>query len=107
MSGLQITNNNVAHEYDVINIRDTIESMNKFNQVEILRIFVKHSITLNENRYGVHINLSDICEEILEEIVFFINYVNTQETVLDNVEQQKESFKNIFFSKDIKDNKEK
>jgi len=107
MSVLQITDNTVANDYDIVNIRDTIENMNKFNQVEILRIFVKHSITLNENRYGVHINLSDICDDILEEIVFFINYVNTQETVLDNVEQQKESFKNTFFSKDIKDNKEK
>ena len=34
-------------------IRDTIESMNKFNQIEILRIMNKHyDITLNENKYG-------------------------------------------------------
>ena len=42
-------------------IRDKIELLPKFNQVEILRIFSKHAdITLNENKYGVHINLTDI-----------------------------------------------
>jgi len=41
-------------------IREVIESMNKFNQIEVLRILHKHSITLNENRYGVHINLSEL-----------------------------------------------
>ena len=31
-------------------IRETIENMNKFNQIEVLRIMNKHSeITLNEN----------------------------------------------------------
>ena len=32
---------------ELTNIRDSIEAMTKFNQVEILRIFVKHSVTIN------------------------------------------------------------
>jgi hypothetical protein len=85
-------------------IRETIESMNKFNQIEVLRIMNKHNdVTLNENKYGVHINLSELQTEIIEELNTYIKYVNTQEITLHQVEKQKESFKNIYFTKDNKD----
>jgi len=85
-------------------IRETIESMNKFNQIEVLRIMNKHDdVTLNENKYGVHINLSELQTEIIEELNTYIKYVNTQEITLHQVEKQKESFKNIYFTKDNKD----
>jgi hypothetical protein len=84
-------------------IREVIESMNKFNQIEILRILHKHSITLNENRYGVHINLSELKKEIIDDLQNYINYVNTQEITLHQVEKQKETFKNIYFTKDNKE----
>ncbi len=87
-------------------IRETIENMNKFNQVEVLRILSKHNeITLNENKYGVHINLSELKNEMIEELSDYINYVNTQESTLHQAEKQKESFKNIYFTKDNKDMK--
>ena len=87
-------------------IRDTIEGMNKFNQIEILRIMKKYDdITLNENKYGIHINLSDLKKDIIEELSNYIKYVNTQETTLHQIEKQKENFKNIYFTKDNKDNK--
>ena len=86
-------------------IRETIEAMNKFNQIEVLRLLSKHKdITLNENKYGVHVNLSDIKREFLDELNVYINYVNSQEVSLHKVEQQKEDYKNTFFTKDIKDN---
>lgn len=86
-------------------IRESIEHMNKFNQVEVLRILYKNkSVTLNENKYGVHINLSEIKKDILDELVIYINYVNAQESTLNVIEQQKEDYKNTYFSKDIKDN---
>jgi len=85
-------------------IRDKIELMPKFNQVEVLRIFSKHSnVTLNENKYGVHINLTDLSEIIIEELKIYIKYVNTQELNLNEMERQKEDFKNTFFGKDNKD----
>lgn len=85
-------------------IRETVESMNKFNQVEILRLLNKHKdITLNENKYGIHINLSELKREVLDEISVYINYVNTQEISLDKIEKQKEDYKNTYFTKDIKD----
>jgi NTP pyrophosphatase (non-canonical NTP hydrolase) len=86
-------------------IRESIENMNKFNQVEVLRILNKHSeVTINENKYGIHINLSELSKEILDELNVYINYVKTQEITLNSIEQQKEDYKNTYFSKDIKDN---
>ena len=97
---LEIDNyNNLNH------VRESIESMTKFNQVEILRILTKNkNVTINENKYGIHINLSELNPQIIEELKMYINYVNTQEIQLNQSEQQKESFKNIYFVKDIRDN---
>lgn len=86
-------------------LRESIENMNKFNQVEILRILNKNKdITLNENKYGVHINLSDLKTEVLDELSTFLKYVNIQENNLNDIEKQKETYRNTYFSKDIKDN---
>jgi NTP pyrophosphatase (non-canonical NTP hydrolase) len=85
-------------------IRESIESMSKFNQIEVLKIFNKHNdVTLNENKYGTHINLTELRKEILDELNVYINYVNTQEITLHKVEKQKEDYKNTYFGKDIKD----
>ena len=86
-------------------LRESIENMNKFNQVEVLRIFNKYKeVTLNENKYGIHINLSELKKEVLDELSTYIKYVNTQESTLNLIEQQKEDYRNTYFSKDIKDN---
>lgn len=86
-------------------IRENIESMNKFNQIEVLRILNKHEdVILNENKYGTHINLSELKKEIIDELCIYIKYVSTQEINLNAIEQQKEDYKNTYFSKDIKDN---
>jgi len=97
------TNNYSINELNYI--RDSIENMNKFNQVEVLRILNKNnSVTLNENKYGIHINISEVKGEILEELTTYIKYVNAQEITLNAIEQKKEDYKNTYFSKDIKDN---
>ena len=85
-------------------IRDAIENMNKFNQIEVLRILNNHKdVTINENKYGIHINLSDLKKDLLDEMNVYINYVNTQEVALHQVEKEKEDYKNTYFTKDIKD----
>ena len=86
-------------------IRETIENMNKFNQVEVLRLIYKHNKEiLNENKYGIHINLSELSKDILNELNIYIKYVSTQEQTLNSIEQQKEDYRNTYFLKDIKDN---
>jgi hypothetical protein len=82
-------------------IRDTIESMNKFNQIEVLRILSKHKdVILNENKYGIHINITDLNKEIINELNTYIMYVTSQEKNLHKIEQQKEEYRNTYFSKD-------
>ena len=84
-------------------IRDKIEAMSSYNQIEILKIFNRHkSITLNENKNGTLVNLTDISEEIIKELLTFILYVETQEKNLNETELKKEEFKNIYFAKDNK-----
>lgn len=86
-------------------IRETIENMNKFNQIEVLRILNRHkAVILNENKYGIHINLSELDKDIINELTVYIKYVNTQEQTLNSIEKQKETYRNTYFSKDIKDN---
>jgi len=86
-------------------IRETIEHMNKFNQIEILKILNSHNeVTLNENKYGIHINLSELPNEIIHKLNIFIKYVNAQELTINSIEQQKNDYRNTYFSKDIKDN---
>jgi hypothetical protein len=89
---------------ELTSIRDNIEKMAKINQVEILRILHKNpNITLNENNYGVHINLSELSYELITEIKTYINYVNTQEHNLKHFELQKDNLRNFFTDKEVKD----
>ena len=86
-------------------IRETIESMSKFNQIEVLRILHSHKeVIINENKYGIHINLTELSNNILNELKVYIDYVTTQEIQLNEAEKQKEDYKNIYFVKDNKDN---
>lgn len=85
----------------LITIRDLIHEMNKYNQIEVLRILTKYkNITLNENRYGVHVNLTDLTTQQITELTMYINYVSMQESTLNYGEQQKNIFKNEMFSVD-------
>jgi hypothetical protein len=94
-------------EYDLnkLNyIREQIENMSKFNQIEVLRVLTKNKeVIINENKYGNHINLSHLNNFVLKELILYIKYVNTQEMYLNNVEQEKEKYKNTFFLKGNKD----
>ena len=86
-------------------IREAIERMNKFNQIEILKILHKcDDVILNENKYGIHINLSDLSNDIINKLSIFIKYVNAQEQTINSIEQQKNDYRNTYFAKDIKDN---
>jgi hypothetical protein len=86
-------------DIDLVFIRDSIENMTKFNQVEVLRILSKHKeVTLNENKYGNHVNLTELNDEIMDELNTYVNYVNAQEMALKKDEKQKEDIKNAFFS---------
>ena len=68
---------------ELIYLREVIENLSKFNQVEVLRIFFNHKdITLNENKYGTHINLSEVKKEVILELLLYVKYINIQENKL-------------------------
>lgn len=98
--------NDEIYDFAKLNfIREQIENMSKFNQVEILRILTNHSdVTVNENKYGIHVNLSELNINVLNELSRYIEYISNQECFLNDVEQEKEKYKNTFFVKDNKDN---
>ena len=97
----------IANDYDTSKlnyIREQLENMSKFNQIEVLRILtINKNTIINENKYGIHINLSELQNSVLNELMAYITYVNTQENYLNNAEQEKEKYKNTFFLKDNKD----
>ena len=85
-------------------MRETIEGMTKFNQIEVLRLLNnKDSVTLNENKYGVHINLTELKTDVLRMLQNYIQYVSTQESNLNQIEKQKEFFKLNYFTKESKE----
>jgi len=91
----------VKDEFNILElnmIRDSIEKMTKPNQIEVLRILHKHpNITLNENNYGVHINLTELDSNLIIELKNYINYINTQENNLKSFETQKDNMRSSFF----------
>jgi hypothetical protein len=85
-------------------IRDSIENMMKINQVEALRILHKYSnVILNENNYGVHVNLSELPQSAIDDLKKHIQYVQTQENNLEYMETQKNNMRSLFKDKEVKD----
>ena len=87
------------YDYTKLNyIREQIEQMSKFNQIEVLKILTKNkNVIINENKYGIHINLRELDNDILNNLMGYIKYVITQEIYLNNIEQEKENIKINFF----------
>jgi hypothetical protein len=79
--------------------RKLIENMDKFNQTEILKIIYENNPNcINENNYGIYINLTELDTEIIQKLNSYIKYVNIQENEINNVEKQKEEYINDFFT---------
>jgi hypothetical protein len=82
-------------------IKDKIEKMPKNNQIEILRILKQNPSTkLNENKSGIFVNISFLPKETIDDIVKYVKYYGDQELAINQIEQQKQEFKNTFFTND-------
>jgi len=87
-------------------LKERIENLNKFHQVEILKLLkTDDTCRLNENKNGIFINLTSLNDKIIYEIEKYLEYVQKQETQLSETETQKSILSNTFF-KDNKDNKD-
>jgi hypothetical protein len=81
---------------ELVDIRNKIEGLTNIHQIEILRILHKASIPMNENQYGVHINLASVTPETITEMTSYLRYVSEQELNLSRTEQQKDEFRKEF-----------
>ena len=100
-----LPSNNMEKVANLENLKKTIETLNKYHQVEILKILTKNLCKINENKSGCYVNLSFLNESSIEEIEKYIAYVKDQEESLNTMEYQKEEFKNAYFiTKEDKDN---
>jgi hypothetical protein len=80
----------------LLNIQKKIESMSSYHQVEALKLLCKNEAMLNTNKNGVHVNLSTLNPFIIDELILFIKYVETQEEDLNMMEVQQEQLKTNF-----------
>ena len=87
-------------------LKESIEGLTKFHQIEILKILKKDtSSTLNENNNGIFVNLTSIQTPIIEDMKNYLSYVSTQEDQLNIVEDKKSVLSTTYFNDD-KDNKD-
>jgi len=87
----------------LINLKSNIEQLDRFHQLEILKILKGENEILNENNNGTFINLSLISSSSLGKIGEYLLYIKDQEKTLEALESTKEEFKQYIMSKDNKD----
>jgi len=87
----------------LINLKSNIEQLDRFHQLEILKILKGENEILNENNNGTFINLSLISSNSLDKIGEYLLYIKDQEKTLEALEATKEEFKQYIMSKDNKD----
>ena len=84
-------------------LKDQIEKLEKFHQIQILEILVGNKATFTENRNGIFVNLIKIEKGVIQKIREYLLYVANQNRQLQNTENLKQELKYNFF----KGNKDK
>ena len=83
----------------ISNLKERIENMSKYHQIEVLRILNKHSsVKTNENNNGTFINLTEQNADVINELIMYTEYVEEQQKQLNQVETEKELIEQTFFS---------
>ena len=88
------------------NLKTVIENMDPIHHEKVLIIMNNHNVHISENRNGCFINITNMSDELINELNTFINYINKQEKNLLDIENIKDEFKKNFYNKK-KDVKEK
>ena len=92
MSEITVTNNFLTQ------LKDSIEKMQKVNQIEVLHILKKQNAKLNENKNGILVNLTFLQKDVLKELCDYVKYVQEQESIINMDEAQKNEFKTSYFT---------
>ena len=75
------------------NIKKVVENYNTEQQEDILNIIREcDNISINENKNGFFINLTNLDSDIIRKIEKYIEYIVLQEKHLTNIESQKKEY---------------
>jgi hypothetical protein len=92
---------------DLQNLKENIEKMSKFHQIEILRILSSsNNVCLNENNNGTFVNLTEQPKDIINELKKYVKYVNDQQMQLSIIEDERDRLRKTVLNKCVKYNKE-
>jgi hypothetical protein len=78
-------------------LRDNIEALPVFHQIEVLRILYKNHITFSENKNGIFLNLSYVNLDVIHKISEYVIFVQNQETQMCEFEKKKMTLSNQYF----------
>jgi hypothetical protein len=81
----------------LMKLKEKLESLPLFHQIEILRILHSKNTNLNENKNGIFINITKLSDSSLVQLEEYINYVNAQEKHLSEFEEQKKFITKEYF----------
>lgn len=79
-------------------IQSNISNMNKINQLRVLEILMKNKTEMNENKYGVHVNLSNCDLDTINQLKEFVTTTTKQDELLHNIEDKKKDVRDRYFT---------
>lgn len=85
-----LTNKNIESLYV---LKETIEQMSKYHQIEILRILNSNLVHLNENNNGTFVNMTKLDDKSIQLLEDYAKYVKEQQTHISKIEQEKDRLK--------------
>ena len=101
---MEIENNNIImNEEESMNyeelekLRKTIENLHTEHHIEIAKILKTNNIKLTENNNGIFINLNNISVNIIEQMKRYLEFIKTQEKLINIDETKKVTLENIYF----------
>ena len=87
----------------MIGLREKLQSLSKFHQLEVFRILKENNVKYTENRNGIFTNMNEISVQVIKILNEYLNYVFKQQNHLELMEKKKKEYQDSFF----KNNKEK
>ena len=69
---------NSSNEQELKNLRDDINILEDFQQIEILKIFDKNNVKYTTNNNGIFINMKILEQSCLNNIYEFLNFIKNK-----------------------------
>jgi hypothetical protein len=84
----------IKNNMNIEQLCKTIETFNKDEQVEILKIIINKNNITSENSNGTFINMEDLKEDTIKELNLYVDYVLKKNLDIYVIENKKHTLKN-------------